>query len=250
VAPVLTNAGKWVVGLALAALAGSGAQAQGISFTNELDSTGRAGSVSRTWKIDPLKGSYVYLCYRAASPLPQAKLYVFVDREAGPGEFKEFDTKKVDLGQPRPWAALRYLFAEEGRYLVSFADPERQVLARDTIAVVYRTNLLFAEALGPQNSRPLAHAARFKLGRDGTKALYTYLLRSAPFQSRVLVCEIYYYDGNGYDEKYAADRFTVQPYWKEAHFKHVFDKPGNYLVVVLDDQRRVLGREYLSLELP
>jgi hypothetical protein len=243
-----TTVGKWLA--ALAALAGAGAQAQGLSFTNELDSTGRLGSVSRTWKIDPLKGSYVHLCYRAGTPLPQAKLYVFLDRQVGPGEFKEFDTKKIDLGLPRPWAALRYLFTEEGRYLVSFADPERRVLATDTLTVVYRTNLLFAEALGPQNTRPPTHAARFKLDRGGTKALYTYLLRSTPFQSRVLVCEVYYYDGNGYDEKYAADRYTVQPHWQETHFKLTFDKPGNFLVVVLDDQRRVLGREYLSLELP
>ena len=233
----------------LGCLASVNASAQSVLFTNEFDSSGRVGRAANTWKIDPAKGSFIHLFYQSAAGLPLPKMYVFIDRANDKGVYEEYDTKKIAVAKFKTWSASRYLFSDEGTFTVSFTGPDRRILATDTIRTQFRTNLIFCENIDKLD-KPIGINLRFKLTKMGQATIFTYLRRGSPFNCQVLVCEIYYYDGQGYNVKYFADRHSVKPHWKHTYFKHLFDKPGKYLVVVLDEQRKTIGREYLTVDLP
>lgn len=222
-----------------------------IIFATKIDSAGNFSSVHTPplpYPIDPIKGSSLFLIFRANQPIPKPKIYIFIDKKENNNQYKEFDNQRISIeNDSTPTAYGSYLFTKEGSYKITMADAEKKEIVSSFLTIIFKTNVVFSEQID-DNDLPLDCKSEFELGTEKNVAIYSFLKLSRPMNCTDIFHQIYHYNGKDYSTLVVNDKFAVKPEWEYTYLKAKYEQKGKYKVVIKTNTNLILGTNYLEIK--
>jgi len=222
--------------------------AQQVSFALSFDpQTGTAQNAGKKWKIDPFKGSYLYLILQDDRLKDQPKAYFFIDKILPDGSVEEYDQKKIALVESKNWLAAKYTFDQEGTFDVIFLNAEKIELARDQVQIAFRSNITFAEQVDkdgfPINPRQV-------FSGQNNQDFFAFYKSSQPISNTQIVsCKIYKHDGMGYKTQVFEKEYKLAPSQQIAFFRLQMPTVGDYVFTIEDNETlEIRAKEFFKIK--
>lgn len=207
-------------------------------------------------------GDYIYVLLKeGAEPLNGRLLYMFIDK-SDDGQYYPFDSKAIKINHNRDWVVYRYKFEQEGKYSIYFQDTDENEIAQKYVTINLEaedytpvaggslyyegSNMVFCEVV--INGKPINKRQVQSLGVHG-RVSYVYINNFRPLNTEKILVYIWRKQVNSFDyeEFIESKKYKVDPDWEDTFFRYVFKEPGEYKMVVYNENELILSNGFIKI---
>lgn len=194
------------------------------------------------------EGIEVLATFTPSKPLTAKKGYFFIDKELPLGGFEVYENHKIWI-EDGTKIQKSLPFKEAGKYLITYANEQKKVLARDTVTIHAVNGVLFSEDVKNRRT-PIGVSRKFYPSETGLYRYYICVRSAYPLDTHQLITEIYQYKVGDYRKPISTATDYVNHEWKTVFFLGPMLKPGQYRLTVKKANGELFATGYFELMPP
>lgn len=228
--------------------------------------TGETSGVYTSWDASA-KTPYVYFVFSNDGKRIDGDVFLYVDKyNEKTREYDIFDTKTMEISENKKWAMFDYDFTEGGKFKLSAADEDGNILASvintinwsgekgssssddesDEVDTYYYENseVLFCTSVS-ENGDPDGVAEEFSMPRGATSIdVTTYVSNDKPFKTTKFYVDIY--DSNS--DLVDTYEYNIEEDWDWSKFSITLKKRGDYTIDVYNAEDVFVNSATLTIK--
>lgn len=242
------------------------AQRKIVSCEKYDEKTGKPEGVYSSWDASA-DAPYVYFVFDNDGSKLKGEIFLYVDiYDKSSGDYEIHDTRTMEVSENKKWAMFDYDFSEGGKYQISAADEDGNILASTFVTINWEgekadtkkstddnpaedtyyyenSTISFCKSVDDEGNM-IGESEVFNLGRTGQVEVAVYLdMDGEPIETEKIIATVYQ-DGDKLDDF----EYEVQKEWNWVKFVLTFKEKGSYSVDIYNEEDTFINTASVTIE--